>query len=45
MKRVIRYFKELLLTLKSIDRRLGNIEKCVGSDRKGSHIKAAHWNG
>ena len=44
---MIKYFKELLKTLKSIDESLKLISKCVidsPKHGKGKSIKTAHWN-
>ena len=38
MKRLINYFKEILLTLKSIDNRLKALEKCTRSDYKTNPV-------
>ena len=36
MKRLIKYFQELLITLKSIDERLKTLEDCTRDDYKTS---------
>ena len=50
---MIKYFKELLSTLKSIDAKLGKIAEqndriaqCIKQDSHGAgkHIKTWHWN-
>lgn len=44
---MIKYFRELLATLKSIDARLKVLEECVIWTPKHGHgksIKVAHWN-
>lgn len=46
--KILNYFKELLLTLKSIDSSLKEISKCVvKSDRgygKNTYLSTGHWN-
>jgi hypothetical protein len=44
---MIKYFRELLSVLKSIDSRLKELQKCVISTPKHGHgksIRTAHWN-
>jgi hypothetical protein len=45
--KIIKYFKELLKVLKSIDKSLKKIERCVidtPAHGHGKSIKTAHWN-
>lgn len=46
MKKFILYFKELLKTLQSIDKRLEKIEKCISDDNhRGRYaVRTSHWN-
>ena len=44
---VFRYFKELLALLRSIDRRLEKLERCVQPSRRGMGdyaVNTKHWN-
>ena len=44
---MIKYFKELLITLKNIEKHLSEIAECVNDAPKhgiGKTIKTSHWN-
>ena len=44
---MIKYFRDLLSTLRSIDQRLARLESCIRMSQHGSrlpYINAGHWN-